>query len=52
MMLFERHLFLTFFINHKLYMNYSELLQRTKSWSNFKFDCIMIWRLRSNYYLR
>ena len=27
-------------------MNYSELLQLTKGWSNFVSDCINIWRLR------
>lgn len=27
-------------------MNYSELLQLAKGWSNFKFGRIIIWRLR------
>ena len=27
-------------------MNYSELLQLTKGWSNFVSDCINIWRLQ------
>ena len=28
-------------------MNYSELLQLTKGWGNFKFYRVIIWRLRS-----
>ena len=27
-------------------MNYSELLQLAKGWSNFKFERIIIWRLQ------
>lgn len=31
-------------------MNYSELLQLTKGWGNFKFYRIIIWRLQNDCY--
>ena len=36
---------------HKIYMNYSELLQPVTSWSNFMLECKNIWKLQNIQYI-